>query len=127
MKSGALVSTAHFLTAETKDPVVKLGAAGCVTGRAVGKDGKPLADVRVTIGYTRREVEEAFRRLAGSGHVVTDANGEFRAEGVFPGQEFRVIFYRNRQRFGPGLRRGPRNTPSPEHGDDAQARHPDSS
>jgi RNA polymerase sigma factor (sigma-70 family) len=89
------------LTPADKNPVVTLAAPGSVTGRVVGKDGKPLVGLTVHLRHTRREVSEAYRGLNGLVSVVTDANGEYRFDGVFPGQEFQLSFFRGKQRYGP--------------------------
>ncbi len=104
------------LTAETKDPVVKLGSGGTVTGRAVDADGKPLAGVSVRVFFERREATEAFNTLNATELVTTDANGEFRTDGLFPGQEFRLIFSKGNQRFGPDFQKLPKHKVE-KHGD----------
>jgi hypothetical protein len=89
-----------MLTADTKDPVVKLGAGGTITVRAVGKDGKPIVGLTVTTRFTRREATEAFNAFHKNEFPTTNANGEFRVEGLFPGQEFKLFYTRDKRRYG---------------------------
>ncbi len=110
-----LVGTLN-LTAETKDPVVTLGAAGTVTGRAVDKDGKPLAGLSLEIRYDNRPVQEASGGIRDGSAIGIDANGEFKVEGLFPGQAFRVFFHKGRTRFGPDYDKTPKRTVA-KHGD----------
>ncbi len=88
------------LTADTKDPVVTLGPGGTVTGRAVDKDDKPLAGLWVHLRYGNGDTTGTISGLNET-LLETDANGEFRIDGLFPGREFRLVFSRNSQRFGP--------------------------
>ncbi|MDY3561885.1 sigma-70 family RNA polymerase sigma factor [Gemmata sp. JC673] len=96
-----LVGTLTLTTAD-KNPAVMLTEPGSITGRVVGKDGKPLVGLTVHVWHARREVAEAFRGLNGSDTTVTDGNGEYRIDGLFPGQEFQLNFFRGQRRYDPG-------------------------
>jgi RNA polymerase sigma factor (sigma-70 family) len=93
-----------------KDAVVTLGAGGVVTGRAVGADGKPITGLTVGVYFARREVGEASEPLngrpknrtrEGRRETVTDEKGDFRLDALFPGQEFRLLFFKGKKPFGP--------------------------
>jgi RNA polymerase sigma factor (sigma-70 family) len=88
------------LTADTKNPVVMLDRSGTITGRAIGKDGKPLVGLTVTATFTRRQATEAFNAFHKGDFPTTDANGEFRIDGLFPGQEFKLFYTRNKRSYG---------------------------
>jgi protocatechuate 3,4-dioxygenase beta subunit len=112
--------------ASDKDPVVKLGPGGVVRGRVVDAEGKPLAGVTVDLHYTRREVSELSRALAGEEgrirtrlppQVVTGPGGELRFDTVFPGCEFRLTFQKGKKRYGPEYEKAPRHTVA-KHGDE---------
>jgi hypothetical protein len=102
------------LTAETKDPVVKLGDGGTVTGRAVDAGGKPVGGLTVKLYFARRAVQEAFEALGSE--IVTDANGEFRITPLFPGEEFRLLFRKGNKRVGPDYDKAGKHT-AEKHGD----------
>jgi len=59
------------------------------------------------VSFTRREVTEAFNALKRAEAPTTDANGEFRIDTLFPGQEFRMTYYRGPKRFGPDYDKTP--------------------
>jgi hypothetical protein len=78
-----------IVKAGDKEPVVKLGPGGSVSGRVVGADGKPIAGVTVSLHYARREVGEVSHVLDGAEQrigggllrqAVTGADGTFRRE-----------------------------------------------
>jgi RNA polymerase sigma factor (sigma-70 family) len=74
------------LRGDEKGPLtVSLRPCGSATGRIVTKDGKPVADVLVCIC---REGYDPF--LAGGVEAKTDQDGRFRAEGLVPGQKYRL-------------------------------------
>jgi RNA polymerase sigma factor (sigma-70 family) len=85
------------LTAETKDPVVTLGKPGTLTGRVIGKDGKPIAGIEVMPSFVHRQATKAHLDFKKKDVPTTDANGEFQVDSLFIGQEFRLVFVRNRQ------------------------------
>jgi RNA polymerase sigma factor (sigma-70 family) len=73
---------------EKKDVTVQLGPWATVTGRVRNEDGKPMANVRIHLGYTRSfffipttwwAPQPAF--------FQTDRDGRFRAEGLVPGMK----------------------------------------
>ena len=101
---------------EDKNPIVKIGAGGSVTGRAVDAKGKPLAGLSVRLTFSRREVTEAFNALKKLDSPTTDANGEFRIDTLFPDQEFRCTFSKGTKRFGPDFDKTPKHTIE-KHGD----------
>ena len=104
------------LTADAKNPVMKLGIGGSVTGKAVGADGKPLAGLTVELTYPRREARAASDLLKKAESIITDANGEFRIDTLFPGQEFQLSFSRGKKQYGPGQAKAPKHTLA-KHGD----------
>ncbi|HUR53619.1 MAG TPA: hypothetical protein VMZ71_05790, partial [Gemmataceae bacterium] len=104
-----LLATAT-VKAGDKNPVVKLGPGGSVPGRAIDADGKPLAGLTLHLGYDRREVSEAFEALSKQRPLTTDANGEFRIDGVFPGQPFGIVFARGQTVVGPRIAKAARHT-----------------
>ena len=61
-------------------------------------------------------MQEASGGIRDYGSASTDANGEFKLEGLFPGQPFRVFFNKGRTRFGPDYDKTPRRTVA-QHGD----------
>jgi RNA polymerase sigma factor (sigma-70 family) len=106
------------LTAGAKDPVVRLGRGGSVTGRAVDADGKPLAGLTVDWWYTHYQVgaATAFTALTAGKVVTTDANGQFRIDAVFPNEEFQLLFKRGKSWCGPGPGKAAKHTIA-GHGD----------
>jgi RNA polymerase sigma factor (sigma-70 family) len=120
-----LVGTLRVKAAD-KDPVVKLGPGGVLTGRVVGADGKPIAGVTVALHYARREVGEVSHVLDGeeerigmnqSRQVVTAVSGEFRFDHLFPGYEFRLLFHKGKKQYGPEYGKAPRYTVA-KHGEE---------
>ncbi len=61
---------------EDKPLTVQLQACGSVTGRIVDKDGQPVANVLVRLGYVA--------------DVKTDKDGRFRVDGLVVGAKYRV-------------------------------------
>jgi protocatechuate 3,4-dioxygenase beta subunit len=96
-KKGRLIAAYHptkklvgtlKLTSEEKNPTIKLGPGGTVTGRILDSEGKPIPNVRVELNFSNREIEEAYRGLHKITAVETDQNGQFRFEQVFPDEKF---------------------------------------
>jgi RNA polymerase sigma factor (sigma-70 family) len=119
-----LVGT-RVVKADEKDPVVQLGPGGTVTGRIVGADGKPIAGMKVKLYFTSREVGEVSDLLTTEEDVslhmprrqtLTDANGEFRIDTLFPGCEFRLTFMKGNKFYGPDYGKAARHTIA-SHGD----------
>jgi len=67
---------------------VKLQPCGSVSGRIVDADSQPLAGLRLTV--QGRALPILGNAGGGSQVVTTDGDGRFRAEGLVPGQEYRV-------------------------------------
>ncbi len=120
-----LVGTLSVKAAD-KEPVVKLGPGGRVTGRVVGADGKPIAGVTVDLHYARREVIEVSQVLDGEeGRIgsnrprqaVTGADGAFRFDTLFPGYEFRLTFQKGKKRYGPDYQKVAKHTVA-KHGEE---------
>ncbi len=120
-----LVGTLSVKAAD-KEPVVKLGPGGRVTGRVVGADGKPIAGVTVDLHYARREVIEVSQVLDGEeGRIgsnrprqaVTGPDGAFRFDTLFPGFEFRLLFQKGKKQYGPDYQKAPKHTVA-KHGDE---------
>ena len=96
------------LTADTKDPLVKVGSGGSVTGRVVDESGQPAEGVMVKLHFERREVAEAFAVVAPTAPVTTDAKGNFRFDTLPPGWKFRFTFTKGVKRFGPDYQKATR-------------------
>ncbi len=88
------------LTADSKDAVIKLAPGGAVSGRAVDKDGKPMTGLWVHLRYSKTDTSGTLSGLNET-LLETDAKGEFKIDGVFPGREFRLVFSSGSRRFGP--------------------------
>jgi hypothetical protein len=82
------------LRGDEPEPVaVKLAPWGAVTARILDTDGKPLAGAKVDLeNYDGDEPVPAHR--PGREAVVTDEDGRFRAEGLAPGLEYRVVVFK---------------------------------
>ncbi len=118
-KAGRLVAAVHekrklvgtvTVKADQKDVVLNLGPGGKVTGRAVDSNGRPLAGLKVSVVFDHREVGNAFKALNKVEQLTTDADGRFRIDTLFPGQEFRLFFQKGQKRFGPDLGMAPKHT-----------------
>jgi hypothetical protein len=83
------------MNADTKDLVVKLDAGGCMIGKVVSKSGKPISGVNVTPRFVHRQATEAYAEMTRQSESITNAKGEFRLDGLFPGQEFELQFSLN--------------------------------
>jgi RNA polymerase sigma factor (sigma-70 family) len=83
------------------DPVVTLGPGGAVTGRVVGRDGKPIAGMIVTLRFDHPSVAGVFELLNMRKQVVTDTDGKFRIDTVLPGRHFRLGFSKGPKNYGP--------------------------
>jgi RNA polymerase sigma factor (sigma-70 family) len=112
--------------ASDKDPVVKLGPGGVVSGRLVDAEGKPISGVTVDLHYTRREVSEVAHVLVGEERrigrrlpqqMVTGPGGEFRFDTLFPACDFRLTFQKGKKRYGPEYQKAPKHTVA-KHGDE---------
>jgi RNA polymerase sigma factor (sigma-70 family) len=130
-----LVAVAHarrkllgtlVVKAADKEPVVKLGPGGSVSGRVVGADGKPIAGMTVNLHYARREVCEVSHVLDGEEsrigrclprQAVTGADGTFRFDGLFPGFEFRLLFQKGKKQYGPDYEKAAKRSIA-KHGDE---------
>jgi RNA polymerase sigma factor (sigma-70 family) len=67
---------------------IKLQPCGSTSGRIIDRDGQPVAGLRLVVqGRALPILSEAG---GGSQLVTTDKEGRFRAEGLVPGQEYRV-------------------------------------
>jgi RNA polymerase sigma factor (sigma-70 family) len=86
------------LSADAKEPVqVRLQPGVALTGRLLDEDGKPLPGVTVSAGYRSNATRWLSDEISSSHPVVSDADGRFRVEAIFPGMQ-----------FGLGLRKGNR-------------------
>jgi RNA polymerase sigma factor (sigma-70 family) len=130
-----LVAVAHakrklvgtlIVKAADKEPAVKLGPGGSVSGRLVGADGKPIAGMTVYLHYARREVCEVSHVLDGDPErigrclprqAVTGADGTFRFDCLFPGFEFRLLFHKGKKQYGPDYEKAAKHTVA-KHGDE---------
>ncbi len=101
---------------DDKDPVVKLGAGGSVTGRVVGADSKPVAGMAVTLRFDHSSVAGVFELLHMRRQVVTAADGTFRIDTVIPGHGFRLVFSKGPKYYGPHPSKAPQHKVE-NHGD----------
>ena len=78
----------------------------------VDASGEPIGGLTVNLAYQRRELSEASQPLnpvnipvrhIGRRETVSDANGEFRIESLFPGHEFSLIFEMGEKDIRPGV------------------------
>jgi RNA polymerase sigma factor (sigma-70 family) len=89
-----LVGTIALRGDETEAPVVKMQAGAAVVGRVLDATGKPLARLGVNIQFAESEPDSLIRQhnlYHWDKPPITDANGHFRLEGLFPGLEFSVF------------------------------------
>jgi RNA polymerase sigma factor (sigma-70 family) len=84
-----------------RDPVVKLGPGGAVTGRVVDRDGKPIAGMIVTLRFDHPTVADVFDLLNMRKQVLTGADGTFRIDTVIPGHGFRLVLSKGPKNYGP--------------------------
>ncbi len=96
-KLGGLVT----IRGDEKAPVVaKLGAMSKVTGRLVDSGGTPLSDVNVVVSGVNSIVSEMYRFGKPTAKpVITDKDGKFVLDGVFPDMEFSLGVYKDNQFF----------------------------
>jgi RNA polymerase sigma factor (sigma-70 family) len=87
---------------EKKDVTVQLEPWGTVTGRVLNEDGKPMAKVRIHLGYTRSPFFIPSTWWAPhAAFLQTDRDGHFRAEGLVPGLKALLSASTDRQMFLP--------------------------
>ena len=91
-----------IIAATDKDPVIKVGPGGSITGRVLDTEGRPMVGVRVRIQYDHRQLIEAFEYLKRKEPQLTDAKGDFRIDALFPGQLFQVEFYDDKRQIAVG-------------------------
>jgi hypothetical protein len=77
------------------DVVVKLAAAGVVTGRVVDEDSEAMQGARVTV--LRRSYERGFASFNPVGTATTNDLGEFRVAGIAAGRYFLSVNPPNRR------------------------------
>jgi hypothetical protein len=115
-----------IVKAADKEPAVKLGPGGAISGRVVGADGKPIAGVTVNLHYARREVREVSHVLDGDPErigrclprqTLTGADGTFRFDCLFSGFEFRLLFHNGKKQYGPDNEKAAKHTVA-KHGDE---------
>jgi RNA polymerase sigma factor (sigma-70 family) len=77
---------------EKGEVTVRLAPWGALTGRVLDEDGRPLAGVRIHLGFLLpRFFQPVTWWVEPQGEVVTtDRDGRFRAEGITPGLKFRL-------------------------------------
>jgi RNA polymerase sigma factor (sigma-70 family) len=100
-KEKNLIGAATLRGDETEAPLVKMRAAGVVTGRMCDEAGKPIAGLEISFQLSKRQPDGAIRQTLHGGALrsaITGTDGRFRLEGMFPGLELTVFAGR------PGLR-----------------------
>src|SRR5581483_4071184 len=89
------------LRGDEKGPVTdKLEPWGAVAGRVLDDEGNPLAGAECHVGYGSNMIRWLFED--GRAKVMTDAEGRFRVEGLFPGVPFGLGFARKGKFHDPG-------------------------
>jgi RNA polymerase sigma factor (sigma-70 family) len=89
------------LRGDEKGPVtVKLEPWGAVAGRVLDDEGNPLAGAECHVGYGSNMIRWLFED--GRAKVMTDAEGRFRVEELFPGVPFGLGFARKGKFHDPG-------------------------
>ncbi len=70
----------------------RLAPWGALTGRILDEDGRPLAGVRISLGFLHPTFFQPVTWWAEpqGEEVLTDRDGRFRAEGITPGLKFRL-------------------------------------
>jgi protocatechuate 3,4-dioxygenase beta subunit len=82
---------------EKEPPVVRLAAAGAVTGRVLDADGAPVAGAEVGVVFADDVARELDRQLSQKrAPVRTDKAGHFRLEGLVPGVKFGLAIRQGR-------------------------------
>lgn len=94
------------VSSATKGPVtLTLRPWGTLAGRLVDPDGNPLADVRVVPHFRNGSVAQAIHQwrtdLQGP---VTDADGRFTLDGVFPDEPFGLLVAKKARHLDIGMR-----------------------
>jgi protocatechuate 3,4-dioxygenase beta subunit len=62
---------------------VTLKSGAVVAGRVLGPDGAPLSGARIEVVVGQREM---FSSMSGGGRATSDGDGNYRLEGIVPGQ-----------------------------------------
>jgi RNA polymerase sigma factor (sigma-70 family) len=89
------------LGGDEKEPLtVKLEPWGAVTGRALDREGYPLADAECVVLHRSDRIARLFEAVREK--VKTDHEGHFRVEGIFPGVPFDIYFVKKGTIHGPG-------------------------
>jgi hypothetical protein len=78
---------------EKEAPVVKLQPWAAVTGRVLNADGTPAAGVQIRFQLRDMQMDEAVRQKLHRGRrpVVTDTDGRFLLDGLFPGRSVEIF------------------------------------
>jgi RNA polymerase sigma factor (sigma-70 family) len=89
-----LVGTATLQAEASAEPIVRMCSAAGVIGRIVDAAGKPVRGLEMDYQFAERTPNDLIKHtLHGwrSGRWVTDADGRFGLEGMFPGLEFKLF------------------------------------
>ena len=85
---------------DSAEPItIQMGLPAAVTGRLTDEQGKAVAGAYASVQYLTDEVPPIPRPR---GPALTDADGRFRVEGIFPGNTVKVEFSRAGKGQGPG-------------------------
>jgi RNA polymerase sigma factor (sigma-70 family) len=76
---------------EKEPPVARLSPTGSVTGRALDREGRPIAGAEVNLSSPDAAARELYRQM-----VHTDKDGRFRIEGLVPDVKFNLNVYQGR-------------------------------
>ena len=94
-----LAATRAFRGDEAERPVVRLAPTRTLVGRALDKDGQPLAGASVDGSWRDDTARELQRQLNMTREALyTDDDGRFRVEGALPGV-FRLAFRHGDKRY----------------------------
>jgi hypothetical protein len=80
-------------------PTVKLAPLGKVKGRLVDEQGKPLANVAVTLQFSERQADEMHEFIHRANPLHTDADGTFTIDNVLPGPAFSFYFQQGQDQY----------------------------
>jgi len=96
LKSGLSDLRNHHLDLASADNVVTMRYGGAISGRVVDREGKPIRNFRVLVGFPReqRQGDQSggfFAGYSGIGVRFTSADGSFVLTGIGAGDVYRIM------------------------------------